>query len=99
MKRLKLWAIESAARYVAPCNQITHKLSQGLDRKLTLREWLTVKLHLFICVWCTRYGEQIALIKDSVHDNAVAAEQATAPTTPLPEGVSERLKKSLRDQS
>jgi hypothetical protein len=38
-------------------------MSESMDRSLGLWEWLRLRLHLFVCAWCTRYLKQIRLIR------------------------------------
>jgi hypothetical protein len=87
------------ARRLPPCNVITHQLSQSLDRKLTLRERFVLRLHLLICVWCTRYGRQISYIKDRVREQAGVAKKESTPTHCLSPDARERIKQSLRSDS
>jgi len=44
------------------CKDTTVMVSQSLDRTLTLRERLGVKLHLMICVACRRMLKQMQLL-------------------------------------
>ena len=52
-------------RRLPPCQQIVEKISQSMERKLTLRESITLKLHLWICAWCQWYLEHLHLIRDT----------------------------------
>ena len=52
-------------RRLPPCQQIVEKISQSMERKLTLRESITLKLHLWICAWCQWYLEHLHLIRDA----------------------------------
>lgn len=40
------------------CKEIVHVVSASLDRPLTLREKILMKLHLFACKPCVRYLNQ-----------------------------------------
>ena len=44
------------------CKEVSKLVSQALDRRLTLRERLTVKMHLLICKMCCHYQQQIKFI-------------------------------------
>ncbi|WP_126444903.1 zf-HC2 domain-containing protein [Sulfuricystis multivorans] len=41
------------------CKEVTHLLSEGQDRKLSLRERLALKMHLAMCKGCTNYRRQM----------------------------------------
>ena len=45
------------------CEVITEKISQSLDRKLSLKERLQVKIHLMYCKYCLRYRNQIMYLR------------------------------------
>ena len=45
------------------CKQTSLLVSQSLDRPLTWRERWAVRLHLWICVYCRRFRQQLMLIR------------------------------------
>ena len=45
------------------CKQASQLISQSLDRSLTLRERLSLKLHLFICQFCKRFSQHMQTIR------------------------------------
>jgi predicted anti-sigma-YlaC factor YlaD len=45
------------------CKDITRILSDALDRRLTAKEWVAVRLHLPTCSGCRRYRAQISLLR------------------------------------
>ena len=49
------------------CKHASQLLSQSLDRRLTLRERVGLRLHLMVCDVCERFGKQLAQIRSSVH--------------------------------
>lgn len=46
-------------RSLMPCGEAVGLMSESLDRSLTMRERLFLKLHLLVCAWCTRYLRQL----------------------------------------
>ncbi len=38
-------------------------MSESLERRLSLREWLGLRLHLLVCAWCVRYLKQIKFVR------------------------------------
>ena len=38
-------------------------MSDALERPLDLLERIKLKLHLLVCAWCTRYFQQIKLLR------------------------------------
>ena len=48
------------------CKEATQLLSQREDRKLTLAETVTLRLHLAICRGCRAVSEQIPFLRRAV---------------------------------
>jgi hypothetical protein len=51
-------------RRLPACQQTVEMISQSMERKLTLRESINLKLHLWSCAWCQWYMEHLHLIRD-----------------------------------
>ncbi len=45
------------------CKTAVRLQSAALERKLPFRRWLGLRLHVLLCKWCRRYGQQIRLIR------------------------------------
>lgn len=45
------------------CKDITALVSASLDRKLSLRERLQVRIHLAYCTGCTRFEQQMKFMR------------------------------------
>ncbi|HSS19495.1 MAG TPA: hypothetical protein VLL54_05425 [Pyrinomonadaceae bacterium] len=97
---LKLYdKLKHAVRYwllrrLPACQQTVETLSQSMERRLTLRERITVKLHLWICAWCQWYFEQLHLIRDAARANV--SESSDLNTGPgLSAEARERIKRNL----
>lgn len=45
------------------CKQATALVSQGLDRRLSRWERLTLRLHLLVCDACSHFAKQSAFIR------------------------------------
>ena len=41
------------------CKQTSQLVSQSLDRRLSLRERIAVRIHLLICKYCKRFSQQL----------------------------------------
>lgn len=48
------------------CREVSHLVSEGLDRKLGLGERLRIRLHLAICDGCTRFSRQVAFLRRAI---------------------------------
>lgn len=47
------------------CRQATHLLSERLDRPLSLRERLNLRVHLLICRGCRNFGRQMTFLRSA----------------------------------
>lgn len=45
------------------CREVTRLLSEGYERKLTLRERLALMMHTMRCIGCTNYGKHLAFLR------------------------------------
>jgi hypothetical protein len=43
-------------------------MSESMERSLGLCEWLRLRLHLFVCAWCTRYLKQIRFLRQLLRE-------------------------------
>lgn len=52
------------------CKEVTELLSQSIDRRLSLFEWMQLRMHLLMCDACSRFKRQVEFL------HAVAREYA-----------------------
>jgi hypothetical protein len=45
------------------CKQVTHLLSEGQDRKLTVAERARLEMHLLICDGCNNFRKQMDFLR------------------------------------
>ncbi|MBI5266916.1 MAG: zf-HC2 domain-containing protein [candidate division Zixibacteria bacterium] len=95
-KRLHWAVIQAIARRLPPCRAITHLLSESRDRKLSLRERITVRSHLVVCTWCTRFGHQIACLEEALGFAADQPERLVGAETGLADSARDRIRKHLQ---
>jgi hypothetical protein len=48
------------------CKEVSHLVSQGLDRELGLGERLRLRAHLAICNGCTNFKRQLEFLRRAV---------------------------------
>ena len=83
-------------RRLPTCKQTVKVISESMERRLSLRERITVKLHLWICLWCVWYLEHLQLMRDTIRSKASQEpnlESSSLP--PLSPEARERMKLSL----
>jgi hypothetical protein len=47
------------------CRRASQLISQSLDRKLSLSERLSLRIHTLICDPCRRFGQQLRTLRDT----------------------------------
>lgn len=86
MKTPDNWEDPTDVPLVTSCKQAARLVSISFERRLNLREWLAMRIHLSMCKTCTFYGRQIAALRaiftrhEEVLDNTAASsdEELTA---------------------
>ena len=83
-------------RRLPPCQQIVETISQSMERGLTTRESIKLKLHLWICAWCQWYLEHLHVIRDAARAKAAESPDFTSTSGPsLSAEARERIKRNL----
>ena len=81
------------------CDVIGHRISESLDRKLTFRERMSIKIHTMGCVLCERYRHQMLAVHTILSKYVMEMEKNEDLTTPLPEEAKERIKAVLKNEA
>lgn len=45
------------------CNQVTRLISESQDRKLSMGEQWSLRMHVFFCSGCRNFNEQVPFIR------------------------------------
>jgi putative zinc finger protein len=87
-------------RRLPACKQTVELISQSMERPLTLRERVLLKLHLWVCMWCQWYLEHLQLMRDTMRVQKNENDDAeVSPTTRLSDEARERIRHSLTNNS
>ena len=86
-------------RRLPACQQTVETISQSMERPLTLRESINLKLHLWICAWCQWYLEHLYIIRDVARANAEPPDLTTTSGPTLSSEARERIKRNLTGQN
>ncbi|HWU82139.1 MAG TPA: zf-HC2 domain-containing protein [Methylophilaceae bacterium] len=78
------------------CKQASQLLSQSLDRRLSWRERMGLRLHLTVCDVCRRFGRQILLMRQAIRSLVRAVEQDEQISIPV--DVKGRIAKAIDSQ-
>lgn len=77
------------------CKQAVALMSESMERPLSLRERMLLKLHLWVCIWCVWYMEQLQLMRDALRLRATESSNDKS-TVSLSDEARERLKLALK---
>ena len=77
---------------MASCKDTSQLISESLDRPLSWREHLSIRLHTLRCDMCTRYSKQLRFLKNTCAD---ADPERTTPSAHLDEEARERIRNRL----
>lgn len=92
-KRVRYWLLHK----LPACKDMIPLMSQSLERQLTLRERVVLKLHLWTCMWCVFYLEQLRLMREALRTKAVKVDEAESSHLPALSGEArDRLKAALK---
>jgi hypothetical protein len=76
------------------CRQATRLQSAALDRPLTASQKVGLRIHLCLCQWCRRYGQQVRFLRNAAHEHP---EKLVEPLPQnLPAAARERIKQRLQ---
>lgn len=98
-EKIKLQIIFFIARRVRNCKNLTPLFSESLDRKLSVREKIELKLHLFTCESCVRYVHQIKFLREALQNHAGQIDDQSLLEKRLSPAAKERIKKTLRSHN
>jgi hypothetical protein len=76
------------------CKDASHLISARQERPLGFRERWSLNLHLWICVNCRRFEQQMVLLRQALRMLGERAEAETASAEFTPEA-RERIRKAL----
>jgi hypothetical protein len=86
-------------RRLPPCKQTVEVISQSLERPLSVRERVLLKLHLWVCMWCVWYLEHLQIMRDTMREDASALPELDSTSTPgLSPEARERIKQAISRQ-
>jgi len=92
---LRYWLLKK----LPTCQSMTQVMSESMERSLTVKERVLLKVHLWICIWCVWYMEHLHLMRDAIRLRAekMNDDDATASLS-LSADARERMKRALNQQ-
>ena len=81
-------------KVIPNCREAMELQSRALDENLGFGKRLLLKMHLFICRICRRYGKQLECVRDITRESTEKAQFEQ--TQPMPEEVKARIRENLK---
>lgn len=78
------------------CKHTSQLVSRSLDKKLTFRERLAVKMHLMMCKYCRRFEKQLHAIRKGLKTLAEQVEHDE--TIQMPPEVKSRIAERIKHE-
>lgn len=84
---------------VFSCKQVAQALSASMDRSLTFREQLVIRLHVMMCSFCRQFQLQLRFLRLSARQfiNQPLAKRSN-PHLKLSQQARQRITQALRDR-
>jgi len=77
------------------CREVSQLVSESMDHELSMSQNIEVKMHLFMCKFCSRFKKQVLSIRQACRDNADLIGEGAGPGALCPEA-KERIKRLLQ---
>jgi hypothetical protein len=94
-RKIKNGFNQIAWKFLPSCKEITALISRDLEKDLSWREKLAMKIHLYICTPCRRYLAQLKFMSEVLATQDEKLEKGEYETR-LSSEASERLKEALK---
>lgn len=79
------------------CREVTYMVSESLDRKLPIAQRMGIRMHLFMCKFCTRFRRQL-LTLSKMSKFYGAHEAQLEPSVALSPEARARITQAIRQQ-
>lgn len=86
------WLIKTIRALSPNCKEAIRLQSEALDHPLPPLRRIGLRIHLALCVWCSRYGKQIKFLRTV----AQHCDHEHQPKHELPPEARERIKRALQ---
>ena len=93
-EKLKMEATFWLGRRLPACDELTELMSESLERRLTVREHVRLRLHFLICAYCEWYLGQLRMMRATAREHAEKA----LPDARLSREARERIRRALTNR-
>jgi hypothetical protein len=85
------------AHWMFNCNEVSQKVSESMDRVLPFHQQMTIRFHLQMCKYCTRFRDQLLLIRKAIRTEEDSGKELRPSESSFSEPRA-RIKQALRNQ-
>lgn len=86
------------SKVMPACDVITMKMSESMDRRISLYDRIMIRIHILTCNLCERYLRQLRAMHDMIHQYSIELEkEENLPDVALNDESRERMKKTLEE--
>jgi hypothetical protein len=82
-------------RHLPSCRNMTSLMSESLERPLSIRERVVLKLHLLVCAWCLWYLEHLRRMRQILRSESTETALELSDAITLSAEARERIKRAL----
>jgi hypothetical protein len=79
------------------CQDVSEKISQSMDMPLPIRQRIAIRVHLFMCRYCSRFHRQLLALRKICRTEAPAHPSLETSAT-LSAATKARMKEKIRFQ-
>ena len=81
------------------CKDAAELLSESMERELPLRSRISLRFHVMMCRYCSRYSTQVRFIHEALGEHAERLTDAqVCQVPPLPEDRRRRIESALNSE-
>jgi hypothetical protein len=92
--KLKMEATFWLGRRLPACDELARVMSESLERRLSARERMRLRLHFLICDYCRRYLGQLRTMRDTARERP----EESLPDAALSADARERIRRALAER-
>jgi len=80
------------------CKDMTKLISDSLERKISFRQRMELRLHIMMCGMCRRFRTNIIELRKRVRGSKFLLDQAEVTAARMPQAAKARLEEAIKRQ-
>lgn len=75
-RAIRYWLL----RRLKPCCDVVQLMSESMERPLSIRDRVELRMHMFVCKWCVLYLRHISQLRSALGLTSVATDEVLGDT-------------------